>query len=267
MFYHPVNGSIPIDRTTMDYVAFGIGEQPLILIPGLGEGMQTVKGTALPMALMYRSLAKDFRVYMFSRRAVMPEHFSTAEMAEDLYYAMQQLGISSANVVGVSLGGMVVQHLAIQHPEAVKKLILCVTLPCPNDVLVDCLSRWIDMARINKFGSILTDTAIHSYTDSFLRKSLWFYKLFAGLYRTKHADRFITMAKAGIAPTALEGLANISCPTLIIGGRQDKIVTGEASEQLHRMIPNSELYLYEDYGHGLYEEAPDFWKRVKEFFI
>jgi len=267
MFYNAKNGSISIADTTIDYISFGIGHKHLILIPGLGEGLTTVKGTAVPMALMYRDLARDFRVHVFSRRTDMPEHFTTRDMAEDIYYAMQQLGIASANVIGVSLGGMIVQHLAINHPEAVEKLILCVTLPCPNPTLVACLSSWTDMAKIGYFKGILVDTALKSYTDSYLRKSMWFYKIFAGLFRSKHKDRFITMAEAGMNHTALAGLDRISCPTLIIGGRQDKIVTGEASEHLHRLIPGSHLYMYEDYGHGLYEEATDFLKRVKEFFI
>lgn len=267
MIYQAVNGSIPIDGTAIDYISFGIGHKHLIMIPGLGEGLTTVKGTAVPMALMYRKLAKDFRIHVFSRRTEMPSVFSTRDMAEDTYYAMQQLGIGSANIIGVSLGGMIAQHLAIDHPDAVEKLILCVTLPCPNPVLVNCLTQWQGMAKRKNFKGILVDTALNSYTDSYLRKTLWFYKLFAGLFRSKYADRFVTMAEAGITHTALSGLARITCPTLILGGRQDKIVTGEASEQLHRLIPNSTLYMYEDYGHGLYEEAPDFLQRVKEFFI
>jgi len=267
MFYNAVNGSIPIADTTMDYISFGIGHKHLIMIPGLGEGLTTVKGTAIPMALMYRKLAKDFRIHVFSRRTEMPDSFTTRDMAEDIYYAMQQLGIPSANILGVSLGGMIVQHLAIDHPEVVEKLILCVTLPCPNPTLVSCLTQWAEYAKSESFKSILVDTAMKSYTDSYLRKSLWFYKLFAGLFRSKHKNRFITMAKAGITHDAKEALHRISCPTLIIGGRQDKIVTGEASEQLHQLIPKSELYMYENYGHGLYEEAPDFLQKVKEFFI
>lgn len=267
MFYHAVNGSIPIADTTMDYISFGIGHKHLIMIPGLGEGLTTVKGTAAPMALMYRKLAKDFRIHVLSRRTDMPDSFTTRDMAEDIYTAMQQLGIPSANIIGVSLGGMIVQHLAIDHPNAVEKLILCVTSPCPNPTLLSCLRSWSAMASVGYFKGILVDTALNSYTDTYLRRSMWFYKIFASLFRSRHKARFITMAKAGMAHDATDQLYRITCPTLIIGGRQDKIVTGEASEYLHQLIPQSELYMYERYGHGLYEEAPDFLQRVKSFFI
>ena len=73
------------------------------------------------------------------------------------------------------------------------------------------------------------------------------------------------MSKAGISHDASARLSCISCPTLIIGGKLDQIVTGEASEQLHTLIAHSQLYLYKNYGHGLYEEAPDFLDRIMDF--
>jgi pimeloyl-ACP methyl ester carboxylesterase len=51
----------------------------------------------------------------------------------------------------------------------------------------------------------------------------------------------------------------------VVGGKEDKIVTGQASVEMAERIPNCELYMYDGLGHGLYEEAPDFLKRVAEF--
>ncbi len=265
MFYNAVNGKVSLDDTTMDYVAFGKGSKALIMIPGLGEGLQTVGGTAIPFALLYRKLAKEFRVYMFSRRLVMPEGFTTRDMAEDIYRAMVQMNIPSANIIGVSLGGMVVQHLAIDHPEAVEKLILCVTLPYQNDTLVSCLTSWVDMARRGDIGGIMSDTLLKSNAKP-SKAMAAAYRVFGGLLPKKHIDRFCIMAQAGIDHNTKADLHRITCPTLIIGGRLDQIVTAQGSEQLHKLIPHSTLYMYEDYGHGLYEEAPDFWERVAAYF-
>lgn len=266
MLYHAKNGRVPIDDTHMDYIAFGSGTRPLILIPGLGEGLQEIYGTALPMAVMYRKLARDYRVYAFGRRLKMPGGFTTRDMAEDIYHAMVQLDIPAAGIVGVSLGGMIVQHLAAEHPEKVEKLILCVTLPYKNEALVSCLTRWSDMAEQGDIKGIMIDTLLHSNTPASIKKQLWMYKLLGGLLSKKHMERFRIMAKAGIDHDGTQALGRITCPTLILGGRKDQIVTGEASERLHEMIGHSTLYMYEDYGHGLYEEAPDFLDRVKGFF-
>ena len=104
-----------INNIKMNYITFGKGTKPLIMIPGLGEGLKTVKGTAVPFAFAYRAVAKEYKVFCFSRRNILPQGFTTKDMAEDLYYAMQQLGIEKAMVLGVSLGGMIVEQLAIHQ--------------------------------------------------------------------------------------------------------------------------------------------------------
>ena len=61
-------------------------------------------------------------------------------------------------------------------------------------------------------------------------------------------------------------LYRIQSPALVIGGKGDKIVTGKASEEIADQIANRQIYMYEELGHGLYEEASDFLPRVKAFF-
>ena len=60
-------------------------------------------------------------------------------------------------------------------------------------------------------------------------------------------------------------LGNIICPTLVIGGKDDKIVTGQASVEMAERIPNCKLHMYDGLVHGLYEEADDFLKRISDF--
>ena len=71
MIYNAENGTVQIDNTQMDYIAFGYGKKNVILIPGLGDGLRTVKGMALPLAFMYREYAKEYSVYVFSRKKVL----------------------------------------------------------------------------------------------------------------------------------------------------------------------------------------------------
>jgi len=267
MFYNAKNGSIPIGDTHMDYIAFGSGNRNLVMIPGLGEALQSIKGTALPFALMYRKLAKRYRVTVFARREQLPESFSTRNMAADIHYGMEHLGISSACVIGVSLGGMIAQHLAIDHPHRVEKLILTVTLPRQNPTLRSTLTQWMEMARQGDIPGIMADTALKSYTPAKCTKPLmWSYRLIGRMIKRSKTTRFLTMSEAGLQHDAYHRLHEITCPTLIIGGSLDEIVDGSASEEMHRLIPHSRLYMYEQYGHGLYEEAPDFIDRIIEFF-
>ncbi len=59
-------------------------------------------------------------------------------------------------------------------------------------------------------------------------------------------------------------LRRIVCPTLAIDGTEDKIVMGQASVEIAERLPDCKLYMYDDLGHGLYKEAPDFLDRVMD---
>ena len=132
---HAKNGCLRLAAGEMDYIRFGSGARPLVMLPGVGDGLKTVRGMALPFALLYRKLAKEFTVYVFSRRRELPPHFTTREMAADQNEAMAALGLSRAAVVGVSQGGMIAQWLAIDYSDKVGRLVLTVTLSRPNDTI------------------------------------------------------------------------------------------------------------------------------------
>ena len=133
MFYNARNCNIKIGDTDMDYISFGNGNKSLVIIPGLGDALKTVKGSAVTFALMYKLFAKDYKVYVFSRKNKLKQDCSTRDMATDLADVMNQLNITKAFVLGVSQGGMIAQYLAIDYPELVEKLVLAVTLCQPNE--------------------------------------------------------------------------------------------------------------------------------------
>ena len=262
---HARNGSVELPTGTQDYIRFGNGAKTMIMLPGVGDGLQTVKGMALPFALLYRSLAKDFTVYVFSRRRVLSSGMTTRDMAEDLNGAMEALGLSKAAIVGVSQGGMIAQWLALDHPDKVERLVLVVTLSRPNDVIKDVISRWLQMADQDDYKGIMLDTAERSYSPKRLKQSMLEYKLLGSIGKPRSFDRFRIQAASCLTHDTYDLLDQISCQTLVIGGKEDQIVTGQASVEIAGRIPNCQLFLYEGLGHGLYEEAPDFLKRVSEF--
>ena len=262
---HARNGSVELPTGTQDYIRFGNGAKTMIMLPGVVEGLKTVKGMALPFALLYRSLAKDFTVYVFSRRRVLSPGMTTRDMAEDLNGAMEAQGLSKAAIVGVSQGGMIAQWLALDHPDKVERLVLVVTLSRPNDVIKDVISRWLQMADQGDYKGIMLDTAERSYSPKRLKQSRLEYGLLGSIGKPKSFDRFRIQAASCLTHDTYDLLDQISCQTLVIGGKEDQIVTGQASVEIAGKIPNCQLFLYKGLGHGLYEEAPDFLKRVSEF--
>ena len=178
---------------------------------------------------------------------------------------MEALGLARAAVVGVSQGGMITQWLAIDHPDRVSKLVLTVTLSRPNPTVRDVVSRWLKMAERGDYRGIMLDTAERSYSEKRLRQARRTYALLGSVGKPKSFERFVIQAQSCATHDAYDSLDRIACPTLVIGGADDRIVTGAASEEIATRIPGCALHMYEDLGHGLYEEAPDFLDRVADF--
>ena len=261
MFYDAKNGV----TAGAEYIRFGTGKKNLILLPGLGDGLRTVKGTAVPMALYYRALAKEYTVYMISRKQYLPQGHTTRDMAGDLKAVMEELGISRASVMGVSMGGMIAQHFAAEYPGLVEKLILVVTSARSNPILLESLDEWIDCVRKDDHTALMESNIRRIYSDHYYRRNQWMIPLMGKLTKPKSYDRFLVQAEACRSHDAWERLPSITAPTLVMGGGQDRALGGEASREIAARIPGAVLKMYPQYGHSLYEEYKDFLPTVMEF--
>ena len=251
----------------MEYIRFGTGKRNLVMLPGLGDSLRSVYGTALPMAFLYRMFAKEFTVYAFSRRRMLPPGYSTRDMARDQAEAMELLGIGRADLFGVSMGGMIAQWLAIEHPEKVNRLILTVTSSRPNPILTESVEEWISHARSGDHGAFMESNLRLIYSADYYRKNKWMVPLLGLLTRPKSYDRFFVQADACLRHDAFEELYRIQVPTLVIGGGQDLALGGGASREIASAVPGARLRMYPQWGHGLYEEADDFNQVVKDFLL
>ena len=140
MIYNAKEHILKIKDIQMNYITFGNGRKPLVMIQGLST--RGIKGAAVSLAYMYRIFTRDYKVYMFDRRENISEIITVRELASDITAAMDMLGITSADVFGVSQGGMIAQYLAVDRPDLVNKLVLAVTLSKNNEFT--CMKIMID---------------------------------------------------------------------------------------------------------------------------
>lgn len=267
MLWNAKNGSVQIDDTDMHYVSFGHGSKKLIVLPGLSDGLLTVKGKALLLAGSYTKYFNDYTVYMFSRKNDMPEGYSIREMAADQAKALRELGIEKTSVMGVSQGGMIAQFLAIDYPELVEKLIITVSAPRVNDMIHENVSSWIEMAKEGDHKNLMIDVAERGYSEKYLRMYRKVYPVLGHVGKPRNYNRFFVNANAILAFDAYEELDKIACPTYIIAGDKDRTVGIDASFEMKERIKGSKLYVYEGLGHAAYEEAKDFYRRVYDFLV
>ena len=105
------------------------------------------------------------------------------------------------------------------------------------------------------------------YSDRYCRQNGWMVPLLGKLTKPKSYDRFFVQAEACLHHNAFEALPQIKTKTLVIGGEQDKALGGEASREIAAQIPNGEIKMYPQWGHGLYEEEKMFNQVVFDFLI
>src|SRR3712207_194537 len=119
---------------------------PLLLIAGLG-------GNTLGWVMLLPALAQHFRVIAFDNRgagrsSAPPGPYTTRQMADDAAALLAHLGIERAHVLGLSLGGMIAQELALAHAERVDRLVLYATYARPRPAIHDrWLKNWVEASE------------------------------------------------------------------------------------------------------------------------
>ena len=262
MLYNAKESKLHIDDMQMDYITFGNGTKPLLMIQGLNT--RGIKGSAKMLAYMYRVFAKEYKVYLFDRREEIKEGVTVKDLAHDTARAMDALGITNADVFGVSQGGMIAQYLAIERPDLVNKLVLAVTLARNNEMVRETVNRWILLTEQGNMKELVSNMAVKMYSEAYVKKYQPFMPLLTIMQKPKDVKRFTELAKACLTCDTYDELEKIKCPVFVIGGKQDKIVGGSASYEIAEKL-GCRIYMYDDLGHAAYEEAKDFNKKVYDF--
>lgn len=263
--YSAKNATLSMNGKTIDYVTFGKGKKPLVIIPGLGDGLQTVKGKAQLFSLSYRLLAKHYKIYVFSRINELRQGYTTRDMAADVAEAMETLNLDTAYVMGISQGGMIAQWLAADFPERVQRIILAVTTAKPSQLAKERIKHWQKLSQSGTFRDLMLDIAKHSYTQNSYQKWRFLSNIMGRLGRIKDEKRIAIQSQSCLTHDSLEVLKEIQCPTLIIGALEDDVIGVDGSKVLAKAISDCQLLILKHSGHALYEENKAFQEAVCGF--
>ncbi|WP_314944711.1 alpha/beta hydrolase [Bradyrhizobium cosmicum] len=198
---------------------------------------------------------------------------TVADMAEDAIAFIRALGFSQVDLLGFSLGGFVAQEIVLRQPDLVRKLILTGTGPAGGEgiskvgaVSWPLIIKGMLTFRDPKFYLFFTSTANG-------RRAA---KAFLERLKERKADRdrpitiaaFLRQLKAIKAwgTQAQQDLGAIRNPVLVANGDCDKMVPSSNSTDLARRLPNAELVLYGDAGHGgIFQYHEAFVSKALEF--
>jgi pimeloyl-ACP methyl ester carboxylesterase len=188
------------------------------------------------------------------------------EMADDAAGLLDALGIAAAHVVGISMGGMIAQQLAISHPDKVRSL--CSIMSTTGNPAVGQPSHAAATALLNLKGDSRSE-AIESGIEAFkiigspafppdegrLRR------LTAEAYDRSNEPTGISRQMGAIlaSPDRTAGLAQVAVPTLVIHGTADPLVDPSGGEATAKAVPGAKLVMIDGMGHDLPEQA---WDRM-----
>ncbi len=260
---------------SIEYESFGEGE-PLLLEMGLGGQL-----VAWPMDWVNLLVEQGFRVIRYdnrdvglstktagqspgfgrmfasvvSRRFAKPSYL-LSDMADDAAALLDCLEIDRAHVVGVSMGGMIAQCLAIQHPDRVSSL---------TSIMSNTGHRRYGrvhpklLTKLNKIRS--------RSRDDFIDKQLLIFELVSGEYfdeeeiRTLAAEALARdydpagvvhqMMAIAASPDRTAALRSVTAPTLVIHGLRDPLVLPSGGIATAKAIPGSRLLMFPEMGHDL----------------
>jgi pimeloyl-ACP methyl ester carboxylesterase len=256
-----------LSGASLFYVEKGRGE-PLVFLNGLSGDHLYWAGPMRAFGKRYRCLAVDNRDV--GRSSYAEEPYAVADMAADVADLLTQQDLPPAHVVGLSLGGMIAQELALAVPERVKSLALVSTLGRAD--------AWF-RATLNAFGLIrrqVADTAAffevilpwwvsHRFSEQPERVA-WLNWLLRQNPNPQRLDGFQRQLEATRGHDALERLPDIRCPVLLLAGEDDSIAPPRFSAQLRQAIPHAQLVVLPGVGHApAIEDAGQFNARLAEF--
>jgi pimeloyl-ACP methyl ester carboxylesterase len=191
--------------------------------------------------------------------------------ADDTARLMEVVGMGSAHILGVSMGGYIAQELAINHPEKVKRLLIgCSGCGGKRAVLMSAerMERFTANKGLTPEQILRKDMDI-LFSDVFVRDNPGFIDKFVEISMRYYqpADAFFRQWKACLGHDTAERLGGIRGPTLILTGDDDPLVPPENSRILKELIPNASLVTFPGSRHCFFIEAADeFNRQAIDFF-
>ena len=249
----------PVGDIELSYERGGSGP-PLLAIMGMS-------GTALHWGEPFlEALRESFEVIVYDHRGIgdstrLEGELTISGLAEDAHGLLEALEIDSAHVLGISMGGMIAQELALAHPESVRTLTLGCTY-CGGEgsshAAPEILQRLFeaissgDRERAIRTGWEINVSAAKAADDDA-------YAVFLEIAQRRAVAVPVVMAQAQavLAHDTRDRLAGLRMPTLVIHGTEDQMLPVQNGRMIASLIPGAQLEILDGVGHLFFWERPE----------
>lgn len=236
---------------------FAIGRGPdLVVLRGFTTTHTNPTGMALTFEIrMLRPLARHFRVYAVNRPAGLRDGVTMAEIATMHADAIRERFGGPVDLLGMSSGGSVALQVAVDHPDVVRRLVLVGAAARLGTAARDAQRRYIEATAVGRRGAHhLAPMKVSSKVGATLLAPLMW--LLDPLARPKDARDMVAFGRAEDRFDLSTRLADVSVPTLVIGGDRDDVYGPAIFSETAQGVRDGRLVLYPKASHGTTFTAP-----------
>jgi 3-oxoadipate enol-lactonase len=237
------SGTAEANGQTLYFEVYGEGP-PLVLVMGIGYDATLWTLAQVPvLSGMFKVVIFDNRDVGRSAKAAAP--YSIADMADDVAALMDALDIERAHLLGLSMGGMIAQEFALRHADRLHRLVLSGCGAAPARAAFDPIRAWNWVKANDTSGEAFAcQQFIWLFSTAFLRNKDAVQQTLSMLTSNPNPvgpDAYNRQAQAYLRHDALDRLADIRSPTLVIAGEQDLLTPPWVCREVAVRIPGSQF--------------------------
>jgi 3-oxoadipate enol-lactonase len=217
-------------------------------------------------------LSKNFKVLRYDTRghgqtSATPGPYTLEQLADDAYGLLSALGITQTHWMGISMGGMIGQTLALKQPTLFTSMMLIDTTSRRPDNAQAMWGARITTAKEQGMAGLLESTLERWFTEPFRKSNPEVIKPIADGILTTSVDGFCGCCAAIAQINTLDRLKEIRCPALVMVGEHDHGTPPAMARQIHENLPNSEFVLIESAAHIANIEQPEVFNQAVQKFL
>lgn len=256
---------IKADSIYLNYELTGKNGAPIVMLShSLGASLAIWQPQRTALESHFQVLCYDLRGHGASDAS--EGAYTLEQLADDAIGLMNALGISQVHFGGLSIGGMIAQALALNHPNRLRSLIVCSTSAYLPPQALPIVKERIETARNQGLQALVDSTLDRWITPAYAQQNPHIMDRIRHQFLATPVTGYIGCSEAIGKLNFLGRLSEITLPTLILVGAEDPGTPMAASEAIHQRIPGSKLVILSSASHlANIEQAGPFNSHLLEF--